>query len=218
MPHGGETDSVIAKMTRRDRFAQDVERLTDRLYGTALRLVRDPDDAEDIVAEAVGNAWAKLDQLREDANIEAWLFRILNNAVIDAWRRRSSRQDKEVELPDEMDGDVEQFSLYGKLHQPFLLWWGAPEKQFLNELLREDIQAALDRLPNQFRIVVVLVEVWGHSYEEVAELLEIPLGTVRSRLNRGRGLLQKALWKQASEAGLAVVSKDRDASMKGDEQ
>lgn len=218
MPQGGGTDSAVSQAVRREQFAQAVERLTDRLYGTALRLVRDPDDAEDIVAEAVKNAWAKLGQLREDANLEAWLFRILNNAVIDAWRRRSSRQEKEVELPDEMDGDDEQFSLYGKLHQPFLLWWGAPEKQFLNDLLHEDIQAALDRLPDQFRIVVVLVEVWGHSYEEVAALLDIPLGTVRSRLNRGRGLLQKALWTQASEAGLAVVSKDRDASRKGDEQ
>ncbi len=189
----------------------------DRLYGSALRLARDPDDAEDIVAEAVSNAWARLSQLRDDDNLEAWLFRILNNAFVDAWRRRRCRQDREEELDDETSGD--EFSLYGKLHQPFLLWWGAPETRFLNELLREDIQAAIDRLPENFCVVVVLVEVWGHTYEEVGELLDIPLGTVRSRLSRGRALLQKSLWQQARDAGFTVAAMERcEARTEGGEQ
>lgn len=220
MSQGAGTDSAAGNARRRERFAQEVERLMDRLYGTALRLARDPDDAEDIVAEAVGNAWARLGQLRDEENLEGWLFRILNNAFIDAWRRRSRRQDRETAFPDdETDDETDAFSLYGKLHQPFLLWWGAPEKQFLNELLREDIQAALDSLPEQFRIVMVLVEVWGHTYEEVAGLLDIPLGTVRSRLNRGRCLLQKALWTQAMDAGFETVTGSRcDANTDGGEK
>lgn len=216
MPQSAGTGSAVGLKARRERFAREVERLMDRLYGTALRLVRNPDDAEDIVAEAVGNAWAKLDQLRDDENLEAWLFRILNNTFVDAWRRRRSRQDREEELCDEMENEADDFSLYRKLHQPFLLWWGTPETQFVNELLREDIQAAIDRLPDGFRIVVVLVEVWGHSYEEVGELLDIPLGTVRSRLSRGRALLQKALWEQARDAGLTVER--RAVRTEGDEQ
>lgn len=208
MRQGAGTGSTTVTRSRRERFAREVERLMDRLYGTALRLARDPDDAEDIVAEAVTNAWARLDQLRDDDNLEAWLFRILNNAFIDAWRRRRQRQDKETELADDTNGESAEFSLYSKLHQPFLLWWGAPEKQFLNELLREDIQAALDRLPEQFRVVVVLVEVWGHTYEEVGAMLDIPLGTVRSRLSRGRALLQQALWQQARDSGITISEQD----------
>ncbi len=107
------------------------------------------------------------------------------------------------------DEGEEDFSLYRKLHQPFLLWWGTPEERFLNDLLREDIQAAVDNLPDAFRVVVVLAEIRGHSYEEVAALLDIPLGTVRSRLSRGRALLQKALWDQARDAGLVREGKDR---------
>lgn len=189
---------------RRHHFEQEVERLLDRLYGTALRLTRNPEDAEDIVAETVGKAWAKLDELQDIQCLEGWLFRILNNAFVSEWRRRQHRQDKEVDIDAaELDGSqAESFSLFERLHQPFLLWWGTPEDQVLNDLLREDLQEALDSLPDAFRIVVILVEVEGYRYEEVAELLEIPLGTVRSRLSRGRSLLQKALWHQAREAGL----------------
>lgn len=184
-------------------FEREVARLMDRLYGTALRLSRNPDEAEDIVAEAVGKAWRKLDELRDPDSIEGWLFRILNNTFISTWRKRQCRQAREVDVDttdpeacNEMD-----FSLFGQLHQPFLLWWGTPEEEFLNGILKEDIQQALDSLPDTFRVVVVLVEMQGCTYEETAELLEIPLGTVRSRLNRARGLLQKKLWEQARDAG-----------------
>lgn len=200
-----EVSGAGARPGRR-AFEREVERLMDRLYGTALRLARDPHDAEDIVAEAVGQAWKKLDQLRDGERLEGWLFRILNNTFVNAWRRRRSRQDREIGL-DAAGTDEEgefDFSLYRKLHQPFLLWWGTPEERFLNDLLREDIQAAIDSLPDAFRLVVVLVEIRGHTYEEVAALLDIPLGTVRSRLSRGRALLQKALWTQAREAGLVT--------------
>lgn len=194
----------------------------DRLYGTALRLTRNPDEAEDIVAETVSKAWRKLDDLQDPDRIEGWLFQILNNTFISAWRRKQCRQAREVELdPDDRDAtdEVANFSLYGKLHQPFLLWWGTPEDQFLNGLLRDDIERALDSLPDSFRVVVVLVEIQGCTYEETAQLLDIPLGTVRSRLNRARGLLQKALWEQARDAGLvACGGSGKEAGEHGDER
>lgn len=191
-------------------FEREVERLLDRLYGTALRLTRDQDDAEDVVAEAVAKAWDKVDQLDDPRRLEAWLFRILNNTFVSHWRRQKRRREMESEPFDE-DGEAESFSLYRVLHQPFLLWWSTPEQEFLNRVLREDLQQALDDLPDSYRVVLVLVEVQGYRYEEVVELLNIPLGTVRSRLNRGRGLLQKALWRQAQEAGLASARDCTDA-------
>jgi RNA polymerase sigma-70 factor (ECF subfamily) len=95
-----------------------------------------------------------------------------------------------------------EFSLFERLHQPFLLWWGTPEQDFLDRLLREDLIRAIEALPERFRIVVVLADVQGLSYLEIAGSLEVPIGTVRSRLARGRALLQKALWDHACDAGL----------------
>lgn len=181
-------------------FEREVSRLMDRMYGTALRLTRDPDDAEDVVAESVARAWNRLDQLEDNDFFEGWLFRILNHTFISMWRRRQCRQGKEEPLDDE-DNQL-SFSLFEKLHQPFLLWWGTPEQAFLNQVLQQDINRALDSLPDQFRIVVVLVEIQGYSYEQASHILDVPLGTIRSRLNRARNLLQKALWVQGEEAGL----------------
>lgn len=202
-----DADSQQAAARRRF-FEQEVERLMDRLYGTALRLSRNPDDAEDLVAETVGKAWTRLAQLRDPECLEGWLFQILNNTFISTYRRRRTRQDMEVESEYaglEESGTVD-FSLFQQLHQPFLLWWGTPEEQFLNDLLQDDLQTALDSLPDAFRVVIVLVEVQGYTYEETANLLDVPVGTVRSRLSRARALLQKALWSQAQEAGLVKDS------------
>lgn len=188
----------------------------DRLYGTALRLTRNPADAEDIVAEAVGRAWAKLDELRDTGQLEGWLFRILNNTFVDAWRKRKSRQDREETLggPESEATGAPDFSLFQQLHQPFLLWWGTPEERVLDSLLRDDIARALDDLPDEFRMVILLVEVQGYTYQEAGQLLKVPLGTVRSRLSRARGLLQKSLWQQAREAGIVHGGRDECAASK----
>jgi RNA polymerase sigma-70 factor (ECF subfamily) len=196
-----DKQATAARAACRALFEDTATRLMDRLYGTALRLTRDPDDAEDIVAEALGQAWRRLDQLRDPEQLEGWLFRILNNTFVDSCRRRQSRQDLETDL-DPDDSEDDRFSLFEQLHQPFLLWWGTPENEFVDSLLQEDIQKALDGLQDVFRVVIVLVEIEGYTYEETARLLDVPLGTVRSRLSRARSLLQKALWQQAREAGL----------------
>ncbi len=187
---------------QRQWFEERLEPLMDRLYGTALRLTRHPDDAEDIVAEAVGQAWRRLDTLRDPRRFEAWLFHILTNTFISEWRRRRSHPQDTPEGHDTDHLEATEFTLFQQLHQPFLLWWGSLEEQFFNSVLEEELQAALDALPDPFRLVIVLVEVQGYRYEEVSRLLGIPLGTVRSRLNRARGLLQKALWQQARDAGI----------------
>lgn len=205
---------------RRRLFETEVERLLDRLYGTALRLTRSPDDAEDVVAEAVGRAWACLDDLRDTKQIEGWLFRILHNTFISSWRRRRCRQDRETELDlsDPDSSESVQFSLFQQLHQPFLLWWGTPEDRVVNEFLGEDIQRALDSLADEFRVVIVMVELHGYAYREVSEMLDIPMGTVRSRLARARSLLQKVLWERAREAGIVQAAAAPEADVQGGEE
>jgi RNA polymerase sigma factor (sigma-70 family) len=182
-------------------FAEQVARLADRLYGTALRLTRSGEDAEDLVAETVAKAWTKLGELRDPQSFEAWIQRILTNTFMSEWRHR--RASPEVAMEPETEGDEgEPFSLFEKLHRPFLLWWTTPEEEAIAKLLREDIGRALDALPDAFRIAIVLVDVQEYSYAEAAELLGVPIGTVRSRLARARAQLQRALWQHAQDAGL----------------
>lgn len=186
----------------RQFFADEVDRLTDRLFGTALRLTRNRDDAEDLVAETVAKAWAKCSELQDPHRFDAWIQRILANTFVSAWRRRRASPEIAIRPDEEQDDEGTPFSLFEKLHQPFLLWWSSPEESAIAKLLREDIERALDGLPDVFRIAVVLVDVQGHSYPEAAELLGVPVGTVRSRLARARALLQRSLWEHARDAGL----------------
>lgn len=196
----------------RQRFTERVTRLADRLYGTALRLTRNSEDAEDLVAEAVARAWSKLGELRDPQSFDGWIQRILSNTFISEWRHRRASPEVATE-PDAEDDDGEPFSLFEKLHQPFLLWWATPEEEAIATRLREDIDKALDALPDAFRIAIVLVEVQGYSYAEAAELLCVPIGTVRSRLARARSQLQRTLWRHAQDAGLAArVTSAKDPS------
>lgn len=178
-------------------FRDEIERLMDSLYGVALRLTRNPADAEDLVAEAVMKAWEHFGQLADRQCFHKWLLRILANTFISNQRRIRP----ETEALD-MDDEDSHFSLFEKMHQPFLLWWSNPEQELISKMLREDIETAIDSVPTTFRTVLILVEINGQSYTEAAESLGLPIGTVRSRLSRARGLLQKALWMQAHEAGL----------------
>ncbi|MEN8197183.1 MAG: sigma-70 family RNA polymerase sigma factor [Pseudomonadota bacterium] len=170
------------------------------LYGTALRLTRNPSEAEDLVAETVARAWAAQDSLKDPKKARPWLFRIMTNSYISDYRKRGASPEIEAQICG--DDGVEDFSLFERLHQPFLLWWGNPEQEFVNKLLREDIAAAIDALSDDFRLVVMLVDVEGFSYLDAAEALDIPVNTVRSRLKRARGCLQKALWRHAGELGV----------------
>jgi RNA polymerase sigma-70 factor, ECF subfamily len=190
---------------RRQFFETEVERLMDRLYGMALRLTRNRTDAEDLVAEALAKAWAHLPSLQDLQCFEKWVFRILVNTFIGD-RRRQAKTPCDLSLRQD-DGCA--FSLFEKVHQPFLLWWSNPEERAVTKLLNEDIERALDALPDAFRVAVVLVDVQGHSYAEAAELLGVPVGTVRSRLARARSALQRSLWQHACDAGFTNTDRGR---------
>jgi RNA polymerase sigma-70 factor, ECF subfamily len=195
-------NTASARHTAADRawFAERVEALLPELFGAAVRLCRDRTEAEDIVADAVAKAWIALPSLDDRSSFRAWLFRILNNTFFSQCR---SARAQAVHEPFDTT-EPEPFSLFERLHQPILMWWGNPETEFLNRLLREDLERAIDELPDAFRVIVVMVDVQGLSYREVADVLGIPIGTVRSRLARGRGRLQQALWDHAREAGLTA--------------
>lgn len=192
-------DAPRPELTDADQawFGERVDGMLPELYGTACRLCGDQTRAEDLVSDAVTKAWEALPSLQDRGAFPGWIFRILSNTFIS--QSRTSRA-KAEHTPLDTTGD--DFSLFERLHQPILLWWGNPEMDFLNRLLREDLERAIDRLPEEFRTAVVMVDVQGMAYREVAELLEIPIGTVRSRLARGRSLLQETLWEHALEAGL----------------
>ncbi|ALA20330.1 MULTISPECIES: RNA polymerase sigma factor [Chelatococcus] len=188
-------------------FRAEIERLMDSLYGTALRLTRNPADAEDLVAETVMKAWAHFGQLADRRCFHKWLLRILANTFVSS--RRHMRPETEAL---NIDDEESCFSLFEKMHQPFLLWWSNPEQELIRKMLRKDIEAAIDAIPTAFRTVLILVEINGQSYAEAAETLGLPIGTVRSRLSRARCLLQRALWEQARDAGLNTAkSKVSDA-------
>lgn len=205
--------SNLPQHEQNDWFCEEVRRHLPELYATARRFTGNEADAEDLVADAVARAWMHLDSLEEPTAFRGWIFRILTNAFISLKRKRDARPVRE---PFEEESYVAEpsFSLFEHLHQPFLLWWSNPEQAFLRRLLREDLERAVDALPEEFRITVLLCDVQGFSYRETAEALEVPIGTVKSRLSRGRSLLQKALWAQARDAGLrpaeTVNHSDRD--------
>jgi RNA polymerase sigma-70 factor, ECF subfamily len=181
-------------------FSDAVVAILPELYGTARRLTKNPADAEDLVAEAVARAWRAHESLSDSNAFRHWIHRILANTYASWWRSARVRPVEEP-LTDE-DSTEDRFSLFERLHQPFLLWFSTPEQEFLNKLLREDLERAIDQLPETFRGAVVLADVQGLSYQEIAHALRIPIGTVRSRLARGRAALQKALWQHGVDAGL----------------
>ena len=201
-------------------FEKQVLELLGPLQGVARRLTCNDTEAEDLVAETVTRAWRALATLENEAAFPAWLFRILNNTFISDLRRANARPKTESLNCDEVDEDDAYFSIFEQMHQPFLLWFGNPEQEFLDKLLREDLDRALATLPEHHRIVVILSDLEEFSYAEIADTLQVPIGTVRSRLARARSALQTLLWQQARDYGLkgtTAVVNDGKCCSKHDE-
>lgn len=183
-------------------FSRRVGEELDALYGTAFRLARSHADADDLVAETVSKAWSAIDSLEDRDRFRPWVFRILRNCFISACRKKAVRP-AEFTYEEELDTNESDAIVPYLNEQPdsFLEWWSLPEKAYFNGLLGDAIVAALDSLPDAFRITVLLVNVEGLTYDEAAEAMGVPPGTVRSRMKRGRTMLQKALWRQARDRG-----------------
>ena len=169
------------------------------LYSAALRMTRNPADAEDLVQETYLRAYRAFESFQEGTNLKAWLYRILTNTFINQYRAAKRR-------PEQSDiEDVEDLYLYRRLGGLEAAVAGrSPETEVLESIPDAEVKDALESLPEQFRMAVLLADVEGFAYKEIADILDIPIGTVMSRLHRGRKQLQKRLWEYAVERGLAT--------------
>ncbi len=186
-----------------DEFETEALRHLDALYRTALRMTRSEADAEDLVQETYIRAFRFRDQFTLGTNMKAWLFRILTNTFINTYRRKAAQP----EVTD-LEG-VDEFSLYRRMADDRAASSSPdPEAALLNGVVDTEVTDALEELPEKFR-TTVLLDVEGFSYKEIAEMLGIPIGTVMSRLHRGRKFLQKRLYDLARERGIAAVRTPR---------
>jgi RNA polymerase sigma-70 factor, ECF subfamily len=167
------------------------------LYTAALRMTRNPADAEDLVQETYLKAYRAFNSFNEGTNLKAWLYRILTNTYINSYRAKKRR-------PEESDiDDLENFYLYRRLGGLEGASAGrSAEDEVLDHFTETEVKEAIEALPEQFRMAVLLGDVEGFSYKEIAEILDVPIGTVMSRLHRGRRALQKRLYEFGRQRGL----------------
>lgn len=172
--------------TKRRRFEQEAMTHIDALYGTAMRLTRDPDSAEDLVQETLLKAFKHYDSLRPDSNLKAWLTRVLTNTFINQYRRKQVRhRSQELYDPDWMNERVSSNWAHNAAKRP--------GQQVVDRFIRDKLSEAVAQLPDPYRQVLLLTDVEELAYKEVAEVLDIPIGTVMSRLHRARRKLRTML-------------------------
>src|SRR5687768_2981096 len=191
-----------------DAFAQDAVAHLDALYGVACKLTRNPSEAEDLVQDTLLKAMRAREQFHAGTNLKAWLFRILTNTFINKYRR----------------GGLDRSVLEGPDADPLVDGWVSastirqlrdPEQAALMPTVEGQVQRALDALPTDFKVAVILCDVEEFSYEEIAQIMGCPIGTVMSRLHRGRKLLQRSLYNHALALGIV---KGEPMSEKREEQ
>jgi RNA polymerase sigma-70 factor (ECF subfamily) len=185
-------------MADRASFADQAMEMMPSLYSAALRMTRNRADAEDLVQETYLRAYRGFDGFQEGTNLKAWLYRILTNTYINSYRAKKRRPD-ETELD-----DVEDLYLYHRIGGLEAAMAGrSAEDELLDRFTEAEVKEAIEELPDNFRMAVLLADVEGFSYKEIAEILDIPIGTVMSRLHRGRKALQKRLYEFAVDRNLA---------------
>ena len=177
-----------------ERFERDALPFLDQLYGGALRMTRNPADAEDLVQETFLKAYAAFDSFTEGTNLRAWLYRIMTNTFINQYRKKQ-RQPYQTGTDDLSDSDLFE----AESHTPRGL--RSAEAEALDRLGDVEVVEALAKVPEDFRLAVYLADVEGFSYKEIADIMETPVGTVMSRLHRGRKLLRDLLEEYAIEQG-----------------
>ena len=180
------------EVQKQDDFQDEIIPHLDAMYNFALRLTSDPNDAEDLVQDTIVKAFRFFSSYEKGTNAKAWLFRILKNSYINNYRKKSKQ-------PSQVDYD-EVSSFYETIRADRTDTSDLEDRMF-RELIDDDISNALEQLPEDFRTVVLLCDVEGFTYEEIANMLDVPIGTIRSRLHRGRNLLKAELLEYAENRG-----------------
>jgi RNA polymerase sigma-70 factor, ECF subfamily len=183
---------------RDERFEQDVVPFMGQLYPAALRMTRNPADAEDLVQETFAKAYAAFHQFQPGTNLRAWLHRILSNTFINSYRK------KRREPIQDLGADFQEDWQVG--NDPLAPPARSAEAEAMDRLADSDILQALRGLPEEFRVAIYLADIEGYPYREIAEIMGTPIGTVMSRLHRGRAKLRQQLAQHAPRPALATTS------------
>jgi RNA polymerase sigma-70 factor (ECF subfamily) len=210
-PSGSETTENVVDVStetveeRRLRFERDAMQYVDQLYSAAMRMARNPSDAEDLVQEAYTKAFSAFHQYKPGTNLKAWLYRILTNTYINLYRKRQRE-------PLQSNSDTIEDWQLARAESHTSSGLRSAEAEALDHLPDSDVKRALQDIPEEFRLAVYFADVEGFAYKEISDIMNTPIGTVMSRLHRGRKMLRDMLAEYAAERGFKTAAEPKDAA------